>query len=264
MRWVRISSYALLAISVLWSLAATFVVALQCSPTRWVLGPSGTDTCIDQHAAQIAIRVIDIVTDIALAILPAFMMAGLQTKFSIRLSVSLVFAVRLVYVDLHSSVPHDANRLPRTPIFTSVSIASLSTFYSATVADRPSEAVRPCIWTSLAVNMSLITACVPSIRRMMQQWAAGIANAGVMEPYQIQNSAEAARSGRTIGTRKSGRSQGRAQNWRSSSYKESRFFKYSARETENEVRVGSDRDSERRLTDGIQHTIDISVDYNDR
>ncbi|KAK3702142.1 hypothetical protein LTR37_015117 [Vermiconidia calcicola] len=244
-RWVVVSSYALLTISIMWALSAAVVVALQCSPNRWVLGPNGTDTCIDQFGAQIAIRVIDIVTDIALAILPAFMIAGVQTTKFKFFVVSFVFGVRLI-----------------TPIFTSVSIASLSTFYDKAVADRPSAAVRPSIWTSIAVNMSLVTACVPSIKRLISDWKAGVVNAGIMEPFEIQNSIDTAASGQGISARNFRKSQRRAHDWRSSDRKESVYLKYAARAGDNEGRVGSDRDSETRLTDGILQTVDFRVDYN--
>ena len=145
---------------------------------------------------------------------------------------------------------HNANGLPRTPMLTSVSLASLSTFYGADIADRPFKAVIPCIWTSLAVNMSLITACVPSIRRLITDWAAGIMNAGVMEPYELQNSTNTARSGRSLNARIFRRSHPHAHVWPSSSRKESGYPKYANREVDD-VRVGSDRNSEMRLTDGI-------------
>ena len=97
-RLVIITSYTLLAISASWALTAAVVVALQCSPRRWVLGQDGTDTCIDQYGAQIALRVIDIVTDTALAMLPAFMIAGVQTTRLKRFFVSSLFGVRLMCV----------------------------------------------------------------------------------------------------------------------------------------------------------------------
>ena len=93
-----ISSYTLLAVSITWAFAAAVVAALQCSPNRWALGPMGSDVCIDQFAAQIGIRAIDIVTDVALAVLPSLMVASVQMTRSKRLIVGSMFAVRLMYV----------------------------------------------------------------------------------------------------------------------------------------------------------------------
>lgn len=90
--------YALMGLVVVWAIAAVFVTAFQCGPNRWVLGPTDTDTCIDQLSAQIAIRAVDIVTDIILAISPAFMMIKVQMSMDKRLVVALMFGLRLAYV----------------------------------------------------------------------------------------------------------------------------------------------------------------------
>lgn len=90
--------YALMGFVVVWAIAAVLVAAFQCGPNRWVLGPTDTDTCIDQLSPQIAIRAIDIVTDIILAISPAFMMMKVQMSMDKRLVVALMFGLRLVYV----------------------------------------------------------------------------------------------------------------------------------------------------------------------
>ena len=110
--------------------------------------------------------------------------------------------------------------------------------------------------------MSLITACVPSIKRLIMDWAAGIVNAGVMEAFEVQNST--VKSGKSSNSRNFRRSQNRDHDWSNSDRKGSGFFKYAAKEEDDQVRVGSDRDSETRLTDGITQTVDYRVDYNDR
>lgn len=151
----------------------------------------------------------------------------------------------------------------RTPIFTAVSIASLSNFYNEAVANRPSAAVRPSIWTSVAVNMSLITACVPSIKRLINDWKAGIVNAGITEPFELQNSIDTIRGGRGISVRNFRKSQHRSDEWPSSDRKASAYTKYAARAGDDQVRVGSDRDSETALTVGIVQTVDFRVDYHE-
>ena len=156
----------------------------------------------------------------------------------------------------------DANGLCSTPIFAAVSIASLSPFYAAAVPDRPFKAVNPSIWTSVAVNMSLMTACVPSIKRLITDWAAGVVNAGVMEPFAIQKSGGTAGSyPRGINSQNFEGSQPSPHGWSRSDRKEAAYSKYVVRRGDNQVRVGSDRDSETRLTDGIMQTIDYRVEY---
>lgn len=75
-------------------------MAFQCGPDRWVLGPTSNDTCIDQYGTQIGIKIVDIVTDLAIVVLPAVMMLYVQVPWDKRLGVILMFGLRLLYVYL--------------------------------------------------------------------------------------------------------------------------------------------------------------------
>ena len=90
--------YGLIGLMIAWGVAAVFVVALQCSPTRWVLGPTKTDNCIDMHSAMLALKAVDIVTDVILAVSPGLMMLNVQISREKRLIVALMFGFRLAYV----------------------------------------------------------------------------------------------------------------------------------------------------------------------
>lgn len=94
--------YGVMGISVVWAVASIFTVAFQCSPNRWVLGPTAENTCFDQAAAQIGIKAVDILTDLALSGLPALMMSNVQVSMEKRLVVVLMFGLRLAYVDVIS------------------------------------------------------------------------------------------------------------------------------------------------------------------
>ena len=100
LRYVMWACYAMLGLIAVWAVAGVFVLALQCSgPNRWVLGPasgSNGETCIDQHAMLIALRVIDIATDVGIVLLPGLMMWGVQVSAQKRWVVVLLFAVRLM------------------------------------------------------------------------------------------------------------------------------------------------------------------------
>ena len=87
--------YGLIGFMIAWGVAAVFVVALQCSPTRWALGPTAKDTCIDMYSAMIVLKAVDIVTDVILAVSPALMMLKVQISREKRLIVSLMFGFRL-------------------------------------------------------------------------------------------------------------------------------------------------------------------------
>lgn len=91
----RYSSQALLAYAVLWGVASIFAVAFQCSNPRWALGPGDNTTCNDLYATQIGIRVTDMISDLAIALLPVLLMRILQTKLKSRLLVVALFGVRI-------------------------------------------------------------------------------------------------------------------------------------------------------------------------
>ena len=64
---------------------------------RWVLSPgSGPETCIDQYAMQVALRAIDVATDVGIVMLPGFMMKSVQVATGKKWMVVLLFAIRLV------------------------------------------------------------------------------------------------------------------------------------------------------------------------
>lgn len=78
-----------------WAIAAVCVIPSQCRPL-WAMGPIDDDTCIDQYTAQISIKVVDILTDVALAVLPGVLFMGLQMSRSKRLVVAVLFGLRIV------------------------------------------------------------------------------------------------------------------------------------------------------------------------
>ena len=92
--------YAMLGLIAVWAVAGVFVLAFQCSgPNRWVLSPTSgpnAETCINQYAMQIALRIIDIATDVGIVLLPGLMMRSVQVSTAKRWVVVLLFAVRLM------------------------------------------------------------------------------------------------------------------------------------------------------------------------
>lgn len=100
LRLVMYACYAMLGLIAVWAVAGVFVLAFQCSgPDRWVLGPTSgpnAETCIDQYAMQIALRAIDIATDVGIVLLPGFMMRSVQVSVGKRWIVVVLFATRLL------------------------------------------------------------------------------------------------------------------------------------------------------------------------
>ncbi|OAL30249.1 hypothetical protein AYO20_08823 [Fonsecaea nubica] len=175
LRAIMFACYGMLGCIALWGVVSVFVVAFQCSPNRWSLGPSsGPDaqTCIDQYAMQVAVRAVDIAIDVGIVLLPALMMRSVQVPNAKRWMVVTLFAIRLA-----------------TPVFTAVSIVAYDDFYHSVPQDRSWHAVTPSVWTSCALNLSIVTACIPSIKRFLADWAAGLSAITISEPFELEHSA---------------------------------------------------------------------------
>ena len=93
---VRYACFGVLIFSGLWGVASILALSLQCSPNRWALGPSDSDTCVDQYTMQIVIRICDIVSDLVIIALPIVMMQSVQVTQGKRLMVILLFSLRIV------------------------------------------------------------------------------------------------------------------------------------------------------------------------
>jgi hypothetical protein len=87
---------SVLIYTALWALASVFAVSFQCSPDRHALGPGNGTTCVDQFALHAGIRVTDAISEIAVVLLPIFVMWKLQTTLQKRLLVIALFSTRLL------------------------------------------------------------------------------------------------------------------------------------------------------------------------
>lgn len=93
---VLMASKILIGVVACWGFASIITVSVQCSPRRWVLGPSANETCIDQRAVQIGIRATDVITDLATIVLPIEMMRSVQTSWNKKFMVVGLFSVRIM------------------------------------------------------------------------------------------------------------------------------------------------------------------------
>lgn len=96
LKWVAMVCYGLLGVTVAWAAASIIALGLQCSPTRWALGPGDGQVCLDQYAIQIGIRAADIVIDLVIIVMPIFMMRAVQVARKKQLVVMFLFGLRFV------------------------------------------------------------------------------------------------------------------------------------------------------------------------
>lgn len=107
--------------------------------------------------------------------------------------------------------------------------------------------------------MSLITACLPSIKRFLTDWAAGVTAAPMLEVFELQNSSNNPTYGQSSGLRSFVRSHPR--NKRSSKLDRSADIEQSRLGREEHGGKEDDTESKRGLTDGIVQTVDYRVEY---
>lgn len=103
-RRIHMACYALLATVVAWALAGIFGLAFECQlSSLWALDD---DTCVNRWALYLVLGVLNMITDIALIVIPVFMMWSIQTKATIKWQVLALFALRILYV--HVALSGDA------------------------------------------------------------------------------------------------------------------------------------------------------------
>lgn len=176
---VMLGCRIVLATIALWAVACTFTLAFQCGlPRPWVLGPNTQEpaTCLNQFGLQIGIAVTNILTDLAVIALPLVMMSQVQTARDKKLVVSILFGLRIF-----------------TPVFAITAIILSQDFYNTSPQDRTWYAVTPAIWTQLMLNVSIITACIPSIKRFLGNIRSGLTTINISTNY------EATRYGQSSG-----------------------------------------------------------------
>lgn len=132
-----------------------------------------------------------------------------------------------------------------TPVFTILSITAQQDFYDAPTADRPFKAAEVSLWTSMAAGTSLTTACIPSIRRFLADWAAGVSN-------QIMGDADIPLS--TFNNSKSSQSKSNALG---GSLPTNRSWAQGGRQ--QHMSRDDDGDSRKGLTGQITQTVDFTV-----
>jgi hypothetical protein len=154
----------------LWAGTSVLALAFQCSmPQPWALGPriGGSETCIDQYGLQIGIACTNILTDLAIIALPLVMMSKVQTLKDKKLVVSILFGLRIF-----------------TPAFAITAIIFFGDFYHSFPQDRSWFAVTPAVWTQLMLNVSIVTACIPSIKRFLGNIRSGLTTINISPNYE--------------------------------------------------------------------------------
>lgn len=131
---------------------------------------------------------IDLITDVALSILPVILIWNVQTTHLRKFQIITLFGCRFLYVQemihgwrLFNYVADYARSVPVVKIPVMVYL-----WRDGTSADPTWDAVLPGIWFQISLNLSMITACVPSLKPIFDSMFVYTAGAVIQAPYQLE------------------------------------------------------------------------------
>lgn len=167
-KFLRVSSYVTLAVVNVAGFVLTFFNAFQCHPPRAAYDLSvKTPSCFSILTIFLASAPINIVTNLAILVLPIPVLTGMRLPqrqktvltfvFALGIFVTVVDVVRIYYLQLaadSSSAPEGGN------------IASSVEFsYNASLA---------LLWSAVEVNIGIICACIPTVKPLMKFLTPGL------------------------------------------------------------------------------------------
>jgi len=147
-----------------WGLAALLATIFECSPPQ-VWGYKGQ--CIDQWALYLANMIWNVTTDCALILLPFFLMRNVQVSAQKKWVVIGLFGCRII-----------------VPAFTIASAVAMYDYWHAST-DPTWDAVQGALWTQAILNLSIITACIPCIKRFLADLSSGLMAVNISEPLEL-------------------------------------------------------------------------------
>lgn len=235
-----------------WAISGVFATAFQCPmPEPWLA--ENTTQCPNQGPIFLYNSIMIILTDIALCILPVAMMWEVQTSIRRKIIVMALFGTRLI-----------------VPIITIPELVHARYMFGDS-DDVTWRAVSMVIWGQIALGLSVITVCIPSLKGVIDSLLGSTAVAAINTPYELKGSGNgtglemtALSDSRTKQTSKQGSGLGSA--LRRHSRPRHNDQPMWRRDVMGEVRteIASGSDSVRNLTEGVMVNRDFEVSYDDR
>lgn len=235
-----------------WALAALLAVMFECSPPRvWDFHGK----CVNQWALYLSNALWNILTDLALIILPFFLMRNVQVSAQRRWAIIALFGTRII-----------------VPAFAIAAAVAMSKYWITSRSDPTWHNVEGALWTQAVINLSIITACIPCIKRFLADLSTGMMTVNISEPLEMTMK-NISSSGGSPGTTTGGTGRVRSRLF-SISRTRSQTHKSTPSTTIDEEKPHLVPSHNRRtatigksesmdgLTDGvIMHTIDYEVNY---
>ena len=155
-----------------WAVSGLFAVAFACGlPDPWRTDNKGI--CYSREKINIYNGIMNILTDIAICVLPVVMMWNVQTSFMRKCQVCALFGTRIL-----------------VPALTIPALATGGKYFDNVLTDPTWYAVTPTVLAQISLNLSVLTACIPGLKSILDNLLSGTANARVDGGYNLTTSGD--------------------------------------------------------------------------
>lgn len=155
---LRIASYITLGIVCIAGAVLTFLTAFRCQPLHTAFSGVSSGKCISIVTLFLCSAPVNIITDLAILVLPIPMLSELQLPrrqksfllltFALGIFVTIVDVVRIYYLQQADDMQNSSSRVGSRNAFS----------YSASLA---------LMWSAVEVNVGIVCACIPMMRPLM-------------------------------------------------------------------------------------------------
>jgi hypothetical protein len=147
----RIAVYAMIGLSIAFSISSIFASALQCIPVSMLWNPNQPGHCIDVIAFYYANAAINIVTDVIIYVLPIRVLWGLQLPKRQRLGLAFLFSLGGVVV-----------------VASMIRIVTLHQLIHST--DPTWALVSPFNWSTIELHLGIFVTCGPAFKAFFRRY----------------------------------------------------------------------------------------------
>lgn len=249
---LNLANMVLGGVVIVWAVSGVLTTAFQCSlPQPWLA--ENRQQCPNQGPIFVYNGIMIIITDLALCILPVAMMWEVQTSIRRKIIVMALFGTRLI-----------------VPIITIPEITHARYIFGDS-DDATWQAVSTMIWGQIALGLSVLTVCIPSLKGVIDSLLGSTAVAALNAPYDLKDSGDGTglemttiSDSRTRQTSKQGSGMGSAlrKGSRARHSEQPTWRRDLTTEVRTEIASGSE--SVRNLTEGVMVSTDFEVSYDER
>ncbi|KAJ1334002.1 hypothetical protein MN608_04000 [Microdochium nivale] len=166
---VRVANLALQGLVGLFFVSGLFATAFRCPiPTPWLAETSAT--CPAAGHVYLFILVANIITDVLVCIIATVMIAKVQTNLRTKAIVISLFVFRLA-----------------CPVTTAPALSyPKSHICNGNISDFTWESMSPSLWWIVSCNLSVVTACVPTLKKFFDSLLGNTYCLKIDGPYKLE------------------------------------------------------------------------------